>query len=203
MGSHHCRLRGLTGSERITAYTVISIISSRVSLRIGKVAGGLDIEDGEFVLGAEGVGSRQIEADTVVAGEAEHIRRRSRGPISLVDCVHSPAKCRRNELCPTRDIRVQQNNGIRELTRQITLEDVLNTCWRHDTENGIFDYCIRPGKAWIAAVLSAALEHVAGHIVFCSARTSGWHMNRSSTRHRSGTQTDACPVAKKSMLEVS
>ena len=64
------------------------------------------------------------------------------GPISLVDCVHSPAKCRRNELCPTRDIWVQLNNGIRELTRQITLEDILNTYQRHDAENGIFDYCI-------------------------------------------------------------
>ena len=34
------------------------------------------------------------------------------------------------------------NNGIRELTRQITLEDILNTYQRHDAENGIFDYCI-------------------------------------------------------------
>ena len=32
--------------------------------------------------------------------------------------------------------------GIRELTRQITLEDILNTYQRHDAENGIFDYCI-------------------------------------------------------------
>ncbi len=64
------------------------------------------------------------------------------GPISVVGCVHSPAQCRRNELCPTRDIWVQLNAGIRELTRQITLEDILNTYQRHDAENGIFDYCI-------------------------------------------------------------
>ncbi|MBR4254177.1 MAG: Rrf2 family transcriptional regulator [Lentisphaeria bacterium] len=64
------------------------------------------------------------------------------GPISVVGCVHSPAQCRRNELCPTRDIWVKLNNGIRELTRQITLEDILNTYQRHDAENGIFDYCI-------------------------------------------------------------
>ena len=64
------------------------------------------------------------------------------GPISVVDCVHSPAKCRRHELCPSRDIWVQLNNGIRELTRQITLEDILNTYQYHDAENGIFDYCI-------------------------------------------------------------
>ena len=64
------------------------------------------------------------------------------GPISVVDCVHSPAKCRRHELCPSRDIWVQLNNGIRELTRQITLEDILNTYQHHDAENGIFDYCI-------------------------------------------------------------
>ena len=41
-----------------------------------------------------------------------------------------------------RDIWVQLNSGIRELTRQITLEDILNTYQRHDAENGIFDYCI-------------------------------------------------------------
>ena len=64
------------------------------------------------------------------------------GPISVVDCVHSPAKCSRHELCPTRDIWVRLNNGIRELTRQITLEDILASYQRHDAENGIFDYCI-------------------------------------------------------------
>ena len=64
------------------------------------------------------------------------------GPISVVNCLHSPAQCKRNELCPTRDIWVQLNNGIRELMRQITLEDILNTYQRHDAENGIFDYCI-------------------------------------------------------------
>ena len=64
------------------------------------------------------------------------------GPISVVGCVHSPAQCRRDELCPTRDIWVRLNDGIRELTRQITLEDILNTYQRHDAENGIFDYCI-------------------------------------------------------------
>ena len=64
------------------------------------------------------------------------------GPISVVDCVHSPTKCRRHELCPTRDIWVQLNNGIRELTRQITLDDILNTYRQRDAENGIYDFCI-------------------------------------------------------------
>ena len=64
------------------------------------------------------------------------------GPISVVDCVHSPAKCSRHELCPTRDIWVRLNDGIRELTRQITLEDILASYQRHEAANGIFDYCI-------------------------------------------------------------
>ena len=74
--------------------------------------------------------------------------RSTRGVNGGIHLVKSPeeitllAKCRRNELCPTRDIWVQLNNGIRELTRQITLEDILNTYQRHDAENGIFDYCI-------------------------------------------------------------
>ena len=64
------------------------------------------------------------------------------GPISVVDCVYSPAKCRRHELCPTRDIWVRLNDDIRASMRRITLEDILNTYRQHDTENGIFDYCI-------------------------------------------------------------
>ena len=64
------------------------------------------------------------------------------GPISVVDCVHSPTKCRRHELCPTRDIWVKLNDGIRELTRNITLDDILNAYRQHNADLGIADYCI-------------------------------------------------------------
>ena len=64
------------------------------------------------------------------------------GPISVVDCVRSPEKCGRQHLCPARDIWVELNDGIRELTKKITLDDILNACRRHDADLGICDYCI-------------------------------------------------------------
>ena len=64
------------------------------------------------------------------------------GPISVVDCVRSPEKCTRNALCPARDIWQKLNDGIRELTGEITLEDILDAYRRRDAENGISDYCI-------------------------------------------------------------
>ena len=64
------------------------------------------------------------------------------GPISVVDCVRSPEKCKRQTLCPARNIWLQLNDGIRELTSKITLDDILNAYRRNDAENGICDYCI-------------------------------------------------------------
>ncbi|MBQ6353256.1 MAG: Rrf2 family transcriptional regulator [Lentisphaeria bacterium] len=64
------------------------------------------------------------------------------GPISVVDCVHSPEKCPRKTLCPARDIWSRLNDGIRDLTRGITLEDILNAYRVRDAEQGISDYCI-------------------------------------------------------------
>ena len=64
------------------------------------------------------------------------------GPISVVDCVRSPEKCKRQTLCPARDIWQKLNDGIRELTAEITLDDILNAYRKHDVENGIRDYCI-------------------------------------------------------------
>ena len=34
------------------------------------------------------------------------------------------------------------NDGIRELTSKITLDDILNAYRKQDAENGICDYCI-------------------------------------------------------------
>ena len=64
------------------------------------------------------------------------------GPISVVDCVRSPEKCKRQSLCPARDIWQQLNDGIRELTQKITLDDILNAYRQRDVRNGISDYCI-------------------------------------------------------------
>ena len=64
------------------------------------------------------------------------------GPISVVDCVRSPEKCKRQSLCPARDIWQKLNEGIRELTKEITLDDILNAYRQRDFQNGIRDYCI-------------------------------------------------------------
>ena len=64
------------------------------------------------------------------------------GPISVVDCVRSPDKCTRQTLCPARTIWTELNDGIRELTSKITLDDILNAYRKQNAENGISDYCI-------------------------------------------------------------
>ena len=64
------------------------------------------------------------------------------GPLSVVECVRSPEKCKRENLCPARNIWTQLNDGIRELTRNITLDDILNAYRQHNADPGIADYCI-------------------------------------------------------------
>jgi len=64
------------------------------------------------------------------------------GPLSVVECVRSPEKCKRENLCPARNIWTQLNDGIRELTRNITLDDILNAYRQHNADLGIADYCI-------------------------------------------------------------
>ena len=64
------------------------------------------------------------------------------GPISVVDCVRSPEKCHRQRLCPARNIWKDLNEGIRDLTAKITLDDILNAYRKQNAECGICDYCI-------------------------------------------------------------
>jgi len=64
------------------------------------------------------------------------------GSISVVDCVRAPEKCTRNSLCPARNIWMQLNDGIRDLMKKITLEDILDAYREQNAENGICDYCI-------------------------------------------------------------
>ena len=64
------------------------------------------------------------------------------GPISVVDCVRSPEKCKRQMLCPAHTIWAELNDGICELMSKITLDDILNAYRKQDAGNGICDYCI-------------------------------------------------------------
>ncbi len=64
------------------------------------------------------------------------------GPISIVDCVTAPSKCKRNAHCAARGIWLQLNEGIRGLMGKITLADILEACYRQNAKDGIFDYCI-------------------------------------------------------------
>ena len=64
------------------------------------------------------------------------------GPLSVVECVKSPEKCKRQMLCPARSIWKKLNDDIRGLTSKITLDDILNAYRRQDAEKGINDYCI-------------------------------------------------------------
>ena len=64
------------------------------------------------------------------------------GPISVLDCIKSPEKCQRQAMCPARGIWTQLNDGIRELTAKITLDDILNAYRQQKIANGMGDYCI-------------------------------------------------------------
>ena len=64
------------------------------------------------------------------------------GPLSIVDCVHTPKKCDKNAKCAAREIWSELNEGIRELMRGVTLADVLTAYEKQKAEYGIFDYTI-------------------------------------------------------------
>jgi Rrf2 family protein len=64
------------------------------------------------------------------------------GPLAIVDCVRTPAKCCRIESCPTRSIWNDINTGIRDNMRQVTLQDIIDNYKKLNAEQGILDYCI-------------------------------------------------------------
>ncbi len=64
------------------------------------------------------------------------------GPLSIVDCVIAPRKCRMHENCAPREVWCKLNENIRDLMRQTTLADILATCEKQNAQNGVFDYCI-------------------------------------------------------------
>jgi len=64
------------------------------------------------------------------------------GPLSIVDCVTAPRKCRLHENCAPREVWCKLNESIRDLMRQTTLADILAACEKRNTQAGAFDYCI-------------------------------------------------------------
>ncbi|MBR0459087.1 MAG: Rrf2 family transcriptional regulator [Victivallales bacterium] len=64
------------------------------------------------------------------------------GTISIVDCVMAPESCTRNKGCTARNIWVRLNDGIRELMRNITFEEILAEYSKGNGLDGLLDYCI-------------------------------------------------------------
>ena len=64
------------------------------------------------------------------------------GTLSVVDCVMAPEKCDQNENCTARGIWIRLNEGIRELMRGITFEEILAEYSKGNAGSGIIDYCI-------------------------------------------------------------
>ena len=64
------------------------------------------------------------------------------GTLSIVDCVMAPEKCTHNADCTARGIWQKLNDGIRELMRGITFEQILDEYHNGTAKEGVFDYCI-------------------------------------------------------------
>ena len=64
------------------------------------------------------------------------------GPLSIVDCVSAPKRCKISENCAPREVWCKLNEDIRDLMRGTTLADVLASYDRQNALNGNTDYCI-------------------------------------------------------------
>ena len=64
------------------------------------------------------------------------------GTISVVDCVMTPEKCPRNNGCTARNIWLRLNNGIRDLMRQISFQEILEEYQKGTHDRDLQDYCI-------------------------------------------------------------
>ncbi len=64
------------------------------------------------------------------------------GPLSIVDCVRTPKKCRRGRSCPSHDIWDRLNQEIRDAMQKITLQDIIDNYWQNHIDGWIPDYCI-------------------------------------------------------------
>jgi DNA-binding IscR family transcriptional regulator len=54
----------------------------------------------------------------------------------------APEKCTHNADCTARGIWQKLNDGIRELMRNITFEQILEEYRNGTAKDGVFDYCI-------------------------------------------------------------
>ena len=62
------------------------------------------------------------------------------GPLSIVDCVSAPKKCKLSPNCAPREVWCKLNGDIRDLMRKTSLSDILAS---YDRQNRQFtDYCI-------------------------------------------------------------
>ena len=64
------------------------------------------------------------------------------GPLSIVDCVKAPKRCAMHENCAPREIWCKLNDEIRDLMRQTTLADILESYKKQSAREGMVDYCI-------------------------------------------------------------
>ena len=64
------------------------------------------------------------------------------GPLSIVDCVSTPKRCKLSENCAPREVWCKLNDDIRGLMRGTTLADILLAYDRQNALNGDTDYCI-------------------------------------------------------------
>ena len=65
------------------------------------------------------------------------------GTISIVDCVLAPEKCPRNHNCTARGIWTNLNEGIRDMMRAITFEDIIKAYTEGEKrDESTMDYCI-------------------------------------------------------------
>ena len=64
------------------------------------------------------------------------------GTISIVDCVMAPEKCSYNKGCTARGIWLRLNDGIRDLMRGITFEQILQEYSKGKAAESVLDYCI-------------------------------------------------------------
>lgn len=64
------------------------------------------------------------------------------GPLSIVDCVSAPKRCKLSENCAPREVWCKLNEDIRALMAGTTLADILASYERHNADRGDMDYCI-------------------------------------------------------------
>ena len=64
------------------------------------------------------------------------------GPLSVVDCVFAPEKCKRFSTCTARNVWIRLNDGIRELMRNISFEEILTAYTAGTSPEEVLDYCI-------------------------------------------------------------